>query len=706
MPILSSSKNRHIFKIPIFALLLSLLPHITLIYAQTIQWEPIPLDINFPTSLETTPWGLAMGEDDSRIWTNPFNGIYLSKDLGNSWHIKGLGDRGITDLHYFNDSTGVDHIYAATHYGVSGLIGLFESTDIQTWNHLGPLFSASAVCRDSNTIYLGGFSHGLWVAGSDGSVWEQKIGAGWYGPEIYSISCSENSVLASTEDGLYISRNSGNSWELVAFFLDFSVRNLFSREDILLVSTTNGLFYSTDTGASWVELPFFTGRNTGLIFRDKNTYYIESRNSDGSKKTIFKSDDLQTWADTQLNLPLTSNFVQMFTVTSKPSYLYMVSRSIGIYRYITSEWVGYSNQFLEIPWEYNAANELTDRLTAYFDHEYPLLGYSYHKEPGDASTSVVNFQGIRESPPKMYYSSHSGSDFYLDFGTPVKASYSGIASYYYCESCGNSIKIDHDNGYQSIYMHLQSTGLVTTDSPVWVDTGQIIGLVGLTGNTSGPHLHFEIMRDINGDGIFNDYPHGRTDPFGWFGETKLDPWHKYEWEDITGSHRGTASEYLWTVSIPEYTEFITTQGGTYYLDNKEIEFQSGFSDNNVTLTLTNGPRGETSDAQKDLNYVNNTSFIIELFDLVGRKIKDLLNSATIKIRPSSEDIAEQNIETLGIYSWNNTNSSWELLNTNINYDTSTLTAETTHLSRFAVFGRNPINNPFKVRVKNAVFSIP
>ncbi len=63
-----------------------------------------------------------------------------------------------------------------------------------------------------------------------------------------------------------------------------------------------------------------------------------------------------------------------------------------------------------------------------------------------------------------------------------------------CGSYGNYVWLDHGNGKETIYGHLTSAGVQPGDT---VKKGQVIGLVGSTGNSTGPHLHFECR--MNGD---------------------------------------------------------------------------------------------------------------------------------------------------------------------------------------------------------------
>ena len=76
-------------------------------------------------------------------------------------------------------------------------------------------------------------------------------------------------------------------------------------------------------------------------------------------------------------------------------------------------------------------------------------------------------------------------------GTEVVAVAAGeVLSVYYDENYGNVIMIDHLNEYATLYAHLATTFFESNST---VEKGETIALVGNTGNSSAPHLHYEIM---------------------------------------------------------------------------------------------------------------------------------------------------------------------------------------------------------------------
>ncbi|WP_243059252.1 M23 family metallopeptidase [Nocardioides sp. SR21] len=87
---------------------------------------------------------------------------------------------------------------------------------------------------------------------------------------------------------------------------------------------------------------------------------------------------------------------------------------------------------------------------------------------------------------------HTGLDFAAPTGTPVVAAGPGLVTVEHPDWAGNLVRIDHGGGVETWYAHLSSTDLVTGDV---VAAGDPVGLVGDLGNTTGPHLHFEVRLD-------------------------------------------------------------------------------------------------------------------------------------------------------------------------------------------------------------------
>jgi hypothetical protein len=106
-------------------------------------------------------------------------------------------------------------------------------------------------------------------------------------------------------------------------------------------------------------------------------------------------------------------------------------------------------------------------------------------------TTAHWLSGYEYNPPV-----HNGLDFGGDFGSPIYAADSGVIVYsgWSDRGYGNLIVIDHDGGWQTYYSHMIDGTLLPCGSNV--QKGQLIASMGSTGNSTGPHLHFEMR--LNG----------------------------------------------------------------------------------------------------------------------------------------------------------------------------------------------------------------
>ena len=145
-----------------------------------------------------------------------------------------------------------------------------------------------------------------------------------------------------------------------------------------------------------------------------------------------------------------------------------------------------------------------DNSLYHFDHEnneghYDKNGKSIQKAlmktPINGARLSSPF-GIRKHPIDGFNKMHRGTDFAAPMGTPIMASGNGVIKKVgWCGGGGNCVKIKHNSTYQTVYAHMSkfARGI---KSGVRVKQGQIIGYVGSTGKSTGPHLHYEVI--VNG----------------------------------------------------------------------------------------------------------------------------------------------------------------------------------------------------------------
>lgn len=104
---------------------------------------------------------------------------------------------------------------------------------------------------------------------------------------------------------------------------------------------------------------------------------------------------------------------------------------------------------------------------------------------------ITSYFGYRTLPYGPEF--HLGIDIAAPIGSAVRATANGIVTFAgERSSYGKVVFIDHGNGYETRYAHLGSMTVVTGDR---IERGKVIGTIGMTGRTTGPHLHYEVRRN-------------------------------------------------------------------------------------------------------------------------------------------------------------------------------------------------------------------
>ena len=131
----------------------------------------------------------------------------------------------------------------------------------------------------------------------------------------------------------------------------------------------------------------------------------------------------------------------------------------------------------------------------HFDQAGRSVKKSLMKTPINGARLSSSF-GMRKHPILGYNKMHRGTDFAAPEGTPIMASGDGkVVRARWCGGGGNCIKIKHNSTYTTVYAHLKNFARGIREG-ARVKQGQIIGYVGSTGMSTGPHLHYEVI--ING----------------------------------------------------------------------------------------------------------------------------------------------------------------------------------------------------------------
>lgn len=132
---------------------------------------------------------------------------------------------------------------------------------------------------------------------------------------------------------------------------------------------------------------------------------------------------------------------------------------------------------------------------AYYNLEGRSLARSFLRFPLEFTSITSKFTESRFHPVLKTNMPHTGVDFAAERGTPVRAVGDGIISQAnWNGSYGKLVEIQHDSSYMTRYGHLDGYGEGIQNGTA-VKKGQVIGYVGSTGRSTGPHLHFELYKD-------------------------------------------------------------------------------------------------------------------------------------------------------------------------------------------------------------------
>jgi murein DD-endopeptidase MepM/ murein hydrolase activator NlpD len=541
--------------------------------------------------------GVLVGENNSNTWSGIFNGLYHSSDLYLSMQKKVLEGARITDIETDNDS-----IYVTTYMNLNGKIGLFKiSKDFQKVENIGIKYTLNVVLPFKDKIYYGGNNFGAYVVEKSGSGNKQLLGTGVYGPQIDQLKKNSTNVFVLSRGNLYVADYNTNS--LAQLFPIYRPSNI-EPTDSEIFATSYNKFVIFDLKGNLKYEKSFTNP-LGIMKKYLNYIFIVENTS--TEQKIWVSNDYgKNFYETKLKYGKTYRISQIEATGTDTLTIYINLQNYGIlkgkFKFDFEE-----KPFLGFPFIANSEKDLLDKITSYFDHRFPLLGN--HTESSEFSTTTLNFNGQELSQPYLYYSSHDGIDFGLPLNSKILSVEKGVATYFYQSAgLGHAIMVSHPNGYISVYGHMSPDDLVTKSS-VNVDKGEVIGKVGMSGNTTGPHLHFTLYKGLR-------ELQNKVDPFGWRGNF-IDPWTTYSFISSSKTVSGAKSSYLWEYQNPIYNLQIN-------LNDINI-----FADENIGLTLENVKDSNTYHLKSYRNsplynlnnykYIPNTSYNFEVTDLENNK---------------------------------------------------------------------------------------
>jgi hypothetical protein len=176
----------------------------------------------------------------------------------------------------------------------------------------------------------------------------------------------------------------------------------------------------------------------------------------------------------------------------QPGELQMLSLTVG----------GETRKFFRFPLP-------EDEVVDYFDEQGRSAKKFLIRKP-IAEGEMRSTFGLRRHPILGYYRMHNGVDWSAKMGTPILAAGNGTVRFADWDSgYGRRVEIQHTNGYVTTYNHMSGFGPKIA-SGVRVRQGQVVGYLGSTGLSTGPHLHYEVMiNERHVDPLAIKLPRGR-----------------------------------------------------------------------------------------------------------------------------------------------------------------------------------------------------
>ena len=213
----------------------------------------------------------------------------------------------------------------------------------------------------------------------------------------------------------------------------------------------------------------------GISYRAENLEMAE---------TVKKySDEFTEWNDTVETLKLAGNdFRKLFSHGSREEVL---EEAVGM------DFVG-SPDLPDLIEELQKARQEVEEIKEYLQMQkdvyvstpkgYPVSGYR-----------MTSAYGMRPDPMDGGKRFHSGVDLACNSGTPIKATADGIVSHSgWTTDSGYVVVLEHGLGFSTIYAHNKSNAVKVGQH---VRRGDVVGQVGSTGRTTGPHVHYEVLKD-------------------------------------------------------------------------------------------------------------------------------------------------------------------------------------------------------------------
>ena len=313
---------------------------------------------------------------------------------------------------------------------------------------------------------------------------------------------------------------SGDTYQSIIDSLDISkkekqiiLNSILSNKSLKILNINQKFFFKCDNllNQKIIEFKIETDKKNEIIFfRTENSEKLQSKKikKNYTKKLVYKETVItDSLYNSAINLGINANVIIEFARL----YGFQVDFQRDIWKedsfqIIYEEFINENNEIVDtgeiIFANLNLQNtdlqlyrfEYNKNKIDFFDENGKSIKKTLMKTPINGARLSSSY-GKRKHPILGYTKMHTGTDFAAPTGTPIMASGDGkVTKAGWCGGGGNCVKIKHNSTYQTVYAHMSKFGRGIKKG-VRVKQGQIIGYVGSTGMSTGPHLHYEVIEN-------------------------------------------------------------------------------------------------------------------------------------------------------------------------------------------------------------------
>lgn len=253
------------------------------------------------------------------------------------------------------------------------------------------------------------------------------------------------------------------------------------------LSPTKTLRFAKDLAGVWQVEKFEEKVETRIVSfagSVRNSLWESARQANMSPSLIAQLTDIFGW-ELDFSRQVTENDYWRLTVEQH----IVRGRVVGYGRILAAEYNNNSKSYNAIYFERQG------QISGYFDTEGRSLSKSFLRSPIEFARISSGFSLRRFHPKLKIFRPHLGVDYAAPTGTPIRALGDGVVlEAKYTTGGGKTVSLSHGGTFKTRYLHMSAfAARVRAGTPV--KQGQVIGYVGSTGLSTGPHLHFEFYKN-------------------------------------------------------------------------------------------------------------------------------------------------------------------------------------------------------------------